>query len=80
MNLPDISKYKEPKTKLNERQALLKEFLDILNSDRGKYPPIQPGRLGMLLAPIKTKDLYSFLAECKYATNFSKFFWWRCKK
>lgn len=72
---------KKTATSLNERQALLKEFLDTLNADRKPpYKPLTPGRIGMMLAPIKTKDLYSFLADCKYAGNFSRYFWWRFKK
>lgn len=79
----NFSKYqiKKPETKLNERQALLKEFLDTLNADRKPpYKPLTPARLGMMLRFVKTKDLHAFLADCKYATNFSKYFWYSFKK
>lgn len=68
---------KKPEKVLNERAALVKEFLDTLNADRKPpFKPLTPARVGMLLAPVKTKDLYAFLADCKYAKNFSSYFWW----
>lgn len=80
----DFSKYqpKPPvKSKIsNERQEILKEFLTILNSAvKPPYKPMTPARLGMMLAPVKTKELYVFLADCKYASNFSKYFWYSFK-
>lgn len=66
---------------LSERALLLKEFLEIINSQTNPpYKPLTPARLGMLLAPIKTKDLYVFLSRCKEAKSFAKFFWWSFKK
>jgi len=68
-------------TKLSERATILKEFLTILNAERKPpYKPLTPARLGMMLAPIKTKDLYAFMADCKYASHFSKYFWSRFKR
>lgn len=65
----------------SERAEILKEFLTILNANiKPPYKPMTPGRLGMMLAPVKTKDLYTFLAECKYAKNFNSYFWWRFKQ
>jgi len=77
-----------PRTGANsERATILQEFLEILNSERKPpYKPLTPARLGVMLAPVKTKDLYTFLADCKYfASNkssgaFSRYFWWRFKK
>lgn len=80
MELPNISKYQTKKTLLNERQTLIKVFLDELNKDRGKYPTLKASRVAMMLAPIKTKDLYSFLADCRYAKCFGSFYWSRFKK
>lgn len=75
-----------PKTgPTNERATILQEFLEILNRERKPpYKPLTPARLGMMLAPVKTKDLYTFLADCKYAASnkpsgaFSKYFFWSC--
>lgn len=80
MNLPSIDRFKEMKTTLNERQTLVKKFLDKINSEREGYPPVEARRMGIMLAPIKTKDLYSFYADCSYASHFSKYFWSRFKK
>lgn len=78
MQMPDIAKYQQVKTKLNERQSLIKEFLDRLNAERdsSKFKPLSAARIAMLLAPISTKDLYVFLGSCKDAQSFSKYFWW----
>lgn len=65
----------------SERAEILKEFLTILNANiKPPYKPMTPARLGMMLAPVKTKDLYTFLADCKYASNFNSYFWWRFKQ
>lgn len=77
-----------PRTGANsERATILEEFLKILNSERKPpYKPLTPARLGMMLAPVKTKDLYTFLGECKYSASnkpfgtFSKYFWYCFKK
>ena len=75
-------KIKNPNKITSERAELLKEFLEILNADRIKngYPPLKPARLGMLLRYTSTKQLYTFLADCKYAKNFSAYFWWCFKQ
>jgi hypothetical protein len=78
----DLTKYQIPKktTITNERQLILKDFLDRLNSERGEYPPLKPARVGMLLSPCDNSQLKQFYADCKYAKSFSKYFWWRLKK
>ncbi len=64
----------------NERQSVVKEFLDILNSQRdGKYKPLTPARLGVMFRFMSTGELKAFLANCKDAQNFSSFFWWSYK-
>jgi len=79
MKMPSIERYQIKKTKLSERATIVKEFLTILNAARKPpFKPLTPARVAMLLAPIKTKDLYGFLAECKDSSNFSKYFWWSC--
>lgn len=68
---------KKPEKVLSERATLLKEFLDTLNADRkSPYKPLTPARLGAMLRFIKTKDLHAFLADCKYAPHFQKYFWY----
>ena len=62
----------------NERQLVLKDFLDRLNPPRIKagYKPYKPAYMGMKLSHLNTQDLYFFLSECKHANNFSKYFHW----
>lgn len=71
-----------PKSKArSERGELIGIFLETLNADRKPpFKPLTAARVGMLLSPIKTKDLHAFLADCKYASNFSKYFWWCFKQ
>lgn len=65
----------------NERQYVLKQFLETLNLDRKPpYKPLTPARLGMMLRFLDTSHLKSFLGECRDAKNFSKYFWWRFKR
>ena len=74
--------YLKIKSKItNERQLVIKEFLDTLNKDREgtKYPPIAPQRLGVMLGHINTYDLKIFLADCRYANHFSKYFFYKLK-
>jgi len=79
----DLSKYEVKKNKsiTNERQLILKEFLDILNPPRIKdgFPPLAPQRLGVMFAGISNHDLKIFMADCRYAKNFAKYFWWKLK-
>jgi hypothetical protein len=77
----DLSQYKIKKSTItNERQLIMKEFLDILNADRKDYPPLRPSRLGVMFRHTTTSQMKQFMGECKYAKNFSKFFWWSFKK
>ncbi len=81
----EFTQYQIPEVKkskiTNERQALIKEFLDTLNASRKEpYKPLTAARLGVMLAPVDTKALYTFLADCKYAKNFSSYFWWSFKR
>lgn len=64
----------------NERQLIIKDFLDQLNAERGSYPPIKPSRLGVMFQHMTTSQLKTFYARCKDANHFSKFFWFSFKK
>lgn len=65
----------------NERQYVLKQFLDRLNLDRKPpYKPLTPARLGTMLRFVETSAMKQFYDECKDAKNFSKYFWWSFKK
>ena len=77
----DVSKYQPIKksTITSERQLIIKEFLDILNSTRHGYPPTTPAYLATKFTKVSNSDLKIFLADCKYAQNFSKYFWWKLK-
>ncbi len=72
-----LKRYKPKESKItNERQLIIQEFLDRLNSERGKYPPLKPARLGVILRFMNNSQLKTFLAECKDANHFSKYFWY----
>lgn len=77
----DLSKYKLPEksTITNERQLIIKEFLDRLNLDRKPpYKKLTAGFVGMKMSMLSVSQLKEFLANCNYAKNFSKFWWWSC--
>lgn len=78
----DLSKYQnKPKTKISQRAEIVGMFLEKLNSERGKYPPLKPARIAMLLSPIKeVSNLRAFFGECNNSKNFASYFWWRLKK
>lgn len=70
----------------NERQLLLKNFLDVkvdgiqlYDNKTKELRPIKPHELGIQLAHIPTEDLYAFFRQCEQAKNFSKYFWWSLK-
>lgn len=85
-----IGKYKKvekPKEKrkrgiVNERQAIIKEFVDELNKERDvtKMKPVTGRQIGVKLGILKTnQELYEFLSECRDYKNrngsFGKRFW-----
>ncbi len=59
----------------SERDELVGIFLARLNADRGKYAPLTASRLGMMLAHVKTSELYFFLKKCEGAGSFGRCFW-----
>ena len=77
----DLKNYKIKKSSItNERQLILKEFLDRLNAERKPpYPPLKPARLGVMMRFMTTSQMKQFLGECNYAKSFSKFFFWSFK-
>jgi len=77
----DKYKVKKKQAIVNERQLVLKGFLDILNPARkaGGYPPLGGDRLGREFEGISTSDLKIFFGECKFAKNFSSTFWWKLR-
>jgi hypothetical protein len=79
-----LSKYKIPDKKSNvksERADVLRQFLEELNLERAltSYPPLKANRLAVMLAHLDTWDLKLFLANCKQAKHFSKYFWFQLK-
>lgn len=62
----------------NERQLVMKDFLDRLNPPRiaSGYRNLSPGRLGMMMRHMTTSQMKVFYGECKYANDFSKYFWY----
>lgn len=67
----------------SERAFIVGEFYDKLVDSYKQYKGKKYNDrdfkrlLGMKLAHIKTnQELYEFLGQCRYARNFSKYFWW----
>lgn len=61
-------KYERPVTKItNERQAILKEFLDEINLEREgtTYKKIWPKVVALKLSHLKKDELYWFLSTCR---------------
>lgn len=65
----------------NERQDILKKFVDRINAEREAdgYRALPPAVFGVKLQLLSTKDLYIFYRECEESKNFSKYFWWKVK-
>ncbi len=65
----------------NERQAVIKEFLERLNADRDgvQYKKLAPSFVAVKLSHLNLQDLYYFLRVCKDAKHFSKYFWYSLK-
>lgn len=65
----------------NERQLILRDFLDRLNSDRKPpYKPLQAPRLGKMMQYMSVSEMKQFYANCADAKNFSAFFFWSFKQ
>jgi hypothetical protein len=65
----------------NERQLILRDFLDRLNLDRKPpYKPLQAPRLGKMMMYMSTQEMKEFYAVCKEAGSFSKYFWYSFKQ
>lgn len=85
MNLETYTPPKIERSKItNERQNLLKMFLDvkvdgIMVRKGSTFVPISPSRLGFALSHIPTEDLYAFYKQCENAKHFGKYFWWALK-
>ena len=54
------------------------KFTDRLNEDRGKYKPLTPRRVAMLLAPHKG-DIHYLWSLCDNSKCFGKKFWYYAK-
>ncbi len=66
----DISRYKvEKSTIVNERQEIIKQFLDSLNTEREgtKWKPLSARAVAIKVGHIKTGDLYAFKKQCEQA-------------
>lgn len=56
----------------NERQSIIKEFVDEINKERDpvKYKPVTGRQISVMLGVLKSNDeLYQFLSECKDYRN-----------
>jgi len=81
MKVPSIESFRpKEKSKIsNERQLVIKDFIDQLNPPRiaRGLKPLSPGFIGMKMRYMSTSELKVFYGECRYAQNFSKHWWWR---
>jgi len=71
-----IVKYKKPEKEkrgiTNERQSIVKEFVDEINKERDgtKYKPVTGRGIAMKLSILKSnEELYQFLSECRDYKN-----------
>ncbi|NCB14334.1 MAG: hypothetical protein EOM78_22345 [Erysipelotrichia bacterium] len=71
----DKNKYQQKSKITSERQLILRDFIDKLNSERGKYPPVNPKLIAIKLSYLKTEELKVFYSLCKEAKHFSRYFW-----
>lgn len=65
----------------NERQAVVKEFVERINEDRDgvKFKKLPPSAIAVKLSHLNMFDLKYFLASCKVSKNFSSCFWYSLK-
>lgn len=72
-NLFDIlpKKIEKKEKPLNERQGILKQFVEEINKERigTKFKPITGRAVAMKTSHIPTKDLYYLLSICKDGKN-----------
>ncbi len=62
----------------NERQLIIKEFLDRLNPYRKPpFKPLTPARLGMMMRFMTVSQMKQFYSELNYCKHFGKSFWWK---
>lgn len=70
---------KGPSTITNERQELLKRFLDrgeIAIFDKKRLRPVTAKELGSILRSFATADLHLLFMRCEEADSFGKLFWY----
>lgn len=74
-----LERFTKPVSKIsNERQEIIKQFLDALNSDRKGYKPLSPAFISMKMSDAGLKsnhDLYMFLGRCREAKSFGACWW-----
>ena len=75
----DFSRYqvKEVKSKItNQRQEVLKMFVDRLNAERtGKYKPLPAAFYAVKMSMLSVQDLREFYGYCSESKNFSACWW-----
>ena len=57
----------------NERQLVIKDFLDRLNLERGNRKPLTPGFIASKMSMLSTRELKAFYKDCERAKHFSKY-------
>jgi hypothetical protein len=73
MHISEVTFQPKEKSRItNERQSILKEFVDEINKERegSKWKPITGRAVAMKLQLLKTnQDLYAYLSECRDYKN-----------
>lgn len=77
----DLSRYQPAKVKskiTNQRQEVMKMFVDRLNADRisGGYKPLRPAFYAVRMRFMDIQQLRQFYGYCDEAMSFSRTWWW----
>lgn len=65
----------------NERQSVIKQFVERLNVDRDGviHKKLPPSAVAVKLSHLSLPDLYFLLKRAEQAKSFSAYFWWSLK-
>ena len=81
MKLPNISRYKKKeKSKItNQRQEVVKMFVDRLNIEREKtgFKKIGASYVAVRMSSMDIGQLRAFYGYCDESQNFAKTWWWK---
>lgn len=76
----NIERYQEKKTTItNQRQEVVKQFVDILNEDRVKngYKTLSSRFYAIRMSAMSLDQLRAFYGYCREGKSFSKTWWYK---